>query len=127
MIDRVQFNSGACTGADASGAATAYSPHVSGKVLAVAVTYAGDKPNTTDVLLADEGDPLAESIVTLANAVTDVKLYPRRATVTNANAAIAYTGTSYVYEPYVVFGRLKLTVAGANTDDVITVTVWVEE
>jgi len=127
MLDRIQFNSGACTGADASGAATAYSPHVSGKILAASVTYAGDKPATTDVTLKDEGDPLAENIVTLTDAATDVKLYPRRATATNANAAIAYAATSYVYEPYVVFGRLKLTVAGANTDDVITCTVWIEE
>ena len=126
MIDRVQW-SGTCTGADASGAVTAYSPHVAGKILAVAIGYVGDDPNTTDVLLADENDPLAESIVTLANAATDVKLYPRRAIVTNANAAITYDNTRPVYDYYVVFGRLKLTVAQANTDDVITCTVWIEE
>lgn len=126
MIDRIQWNSGACTGADGSGAATAYSPHVSGKVLAVAVGYVGDDPATTDVTIKDEDDPLAESIVSLTDNATDIKIYPRRVTEKNDGTDILYTTGEEVYEPYVVHGRLKLTVAQANTGDVITATVWIE-
>ena len=126
MIDRIVISSSACAGADGSAAATAYSPHVSGKVLAVAVVYTGDDPGSTDVTLSDEADPLAENILTIANAATDLKVYPRRLLETNDGTDLTYDGTRKVYGKYVVHGRLKLTVAQANTDDVITATVWIE-
>jgi hypothetical protein len=129
MIDRIQFSTGACaTAAAGSATATGYSPHVAGRVLAVAVEYQDSPPAaTTDFTLADESDPLAEAIVTLANAATDLKLYPRRATQTNANAALLYAaGGTPVSEPYAVHGRLKATIAQANTGDSVLVTVWLE-
>jgi len=126
MIDRIVISSGACVGADGSATATTYSPHVSGKILAVAIVYTGDDPGSTDVILSDEADPLAESIVTLANAATDIKIYPRRVTEKNDGTDILYTTGEEVFEPYVVHGRLKLFVDDANTGDVITATVWIE-
>lgn len=124
MIDRIVIQA-TCAGADGSAAATAYSPHVSGKVQAVHIDYT-DAPNTTDITLSDESDPAAENIVALTDANTDVKLYPRRAIATNANAAITYDGTRAVHTVYTVHGRLKLTVAQANAGSLITATVWLE-
>ena len=126
MIDRIVVVSGTCTGADGNAAATAYSPHVAGKVLAVHVGYVGDDAATTDVTLSDEADPAAENIVSLTDNATDTKIYPRRVTEKNDGTDILYTTGEEVFEPYVVHGRLKLTVAQANTGDVITATVWLE-
>jgi hypothetical protein len=125
MIDRIVI-SGTCTGADGSGAITAYSPHVTGKVLAVHLSYVGDDAATTDVTLSDEGDPAAESIISRADTAADIKIYPRRVTEKNDGTDILYTTGEEVFEPYVVHGRLKLVVAQANTGDVITATVWLE-
>jgi len=126
MIDRIQISSGACVGADGSAAATTYSPHVTGKVLAVHLSYVGDDPATTDVTLSDEGDPAAEAIVSLTDNATDIKIYPRRVTEKNDGTDILYVAGEEVFEPYIVYGRLKLVVAQANTGDVITATVWIE-
>lgn len=125
MIDRIVI-SGTCVGADGSAAIVAYSPLVRGKVHAVHVGYAGDDPGTTDVTLSDEADPATESIITLANNATDIKVYPRRLTEKNDGTDILYAAGEEVFDYYVVHGRLKLTVAQANTDDVITATIWLE-
>lgn len=122
MLDRVQFSTGAAVGGAGAATATAYSPHVRGKVLAVHVDYVGSPPNTTDFTLSDEGDPAAESILTLTNANTDVRHYPRRQVQTNAGADIAAE-----YDRYVVHDRLKAVIAQANAGDSVTVTVWLEQ
>lgn len=127
MIDRVEFSTGAAVGDDGAATATAYSPRVAGKVLAVYVDYVGSPPAaTTDFTLSDEADPGSESIISLTNAATDIKIYPRRVTEMNDGTDILYTTGEEVYEPYVVCGRLEATIAGANADDSVTVTVWIE-
>ncbi len=125
MIDRVEIVA-TCAGADGSAVGTGYSPHVQGKIQAVNVAYEGADPATTDVTLVDENDPAAESIVTLADNATDAKIYPRRLLETNDGTDLTYEGTRKVYAPYVVHGRLKLSVAQANDEDVIRATVWLE-
>ena len=122
MIDRLQIKATAAGTAGAA-AATAYSPHVAGEILKVHVDYTGDT-NTMDVTLADEADPAAESIVSLANQDTDITLYPRRLLETNDGTDLTYDGTRKVYAPYVVHGRLKLSVAQADAGDVVEATVW---
>ena len=128
MINRVQWSTGAAVGADGVATSTGYSVAVRGKVLAVHVAYLLTPPAaTTDFTLSDEDDPAAESIITLVNAATDIKIYPRRATQTNANAALLYAAAGTpVSEPYVIHGRLKATIAQANALDYCTVTVWIE-
>lgn len=125
MIDRIVI-SGTCAGADGSSTFTAYSPHVKGKIQAVHISYVGDDPATTDVTLADEADPASESIVSLTDNATDIKLYPRRLLETNDGTDLTYDGTRKIYAPYIVHGRLKLVVAQANLGDVITATIWIE-
>ncbi|HUV95811.1 MAG TPA: hypothetical protein VMX14_13430 [Anaerolineae bacterium] len=128
MIDRITISTGAAAGANGSATATAYSPHVMGKILKVHVAYKNTPPAaTTDLYLYEAEDPNAtEYIVNLQNAATDVTLYPRRATVTSLNAPIIYATNNNVHEPFVVCGRLAAKIAGANADDYADVTVWFE-
>ena len=125
MIDSVKWSTGAASGGAGVATSTGYSPVIRGEVLAVYVDYQGSPPaGTTDFTLSDEQDPAAESIITLVDAATDVKIYPRRVTELNDGTDITYDGTNEVYEPYVVHGRLKAVIAGANNDDYCNVTVW---
>ena len=126
MIDRIQWTTGPATGSAGTATATGHSPHVSGRVLAVHVAYVDSPPATTDFTLSDENDPASESIVTLANANTDAKLYPRRLVETNDGTDLTYDGTRKVYGHYTVHGRLKATIAQADADDSVTVTAWIE-
>lgn len=122
MIDRIQITTHA---AGSAGAASGYShaPHCYGRVLKVAIAYS-NAPGTTDVTLEDENDPGEEKIVNLVNNVTDRVLYPRRPVQDNANADLTYDGTRKVSEPYLVHGRLRLTVDEANANTVVTAIVW---
>ncbi len=123
MIDRIQIKATA-SGTAGAAAATAYGPHVAGEILKVHVDYTGDT-NTMDVALVDEADPGAEEIVNLDNQDTDIALYPRRVLETNDGTDLTYDGTHKVYAPYVVHGRLKLTVAQADDGDIVEATVWI--
>jgi hypothetical protein len=125
MIDSVKWSTGAAAGGAGVATATGYSAAIAGEVLAVYVAYLGSPPaGTTDFTLTCEQDPGAESIITLVNAATDVKICPRRVTELNDGTDVTYDGTNEVYEPYVVHGRLKAVIAGANNDDYCDVTVW---
>ena len=127
MIDRVQFSTGTASGGAGVATATGHSIRVVGRVLAVHLAYLDSPPaGTTDFTLSDEGDPISEAIVSLVNAATDLKLYPRRVVQDNANNDVTFDGTNEIYEPYVVVGRLEATIAQANNGDSVTVTVWLE-
>ena len=127
MIDRVQFSTGAASGGAGVATATGHSVRVAGWVLAVHLDYQDSPPaGTTDFTLSDETDPISEAIVSLANAATDLKLYPRRKVQDSGNNDVTFDGTNEIYEPYVVCGRLEATIAQANNGDSVTVTVWIE-
>jgi len=127
MIDRIEFSTGAAVGVAGSATATDHSPHVQGKVLAAYVKYEGSPPvGTTDFTLSDEMDPASEAIISLSNSATDQKIYPRRIVEKNDGTDVLYTAGEEVHEPYVVHGRLEATIAQANEDDSVTVTVWIE-
>jgi hypothetical protein len=126
MIDRIELTTGAAAGSAGSATATGYSMPVDGEILAVYINYQDSPPaGTTDVTLSDESDPASESIISISNAATDVKIYPRRVVELNDGTDITYDGTNEVYEPYVVHGRLELTIAQANANDYIDATVWI--
>jgi hypothetical protein len=124
-IDRVVFTTGACVGSDDAATATGYSPHVAGKVLAVHVNYTTVAANP-DLVMSDESDPASESILNLANQKTDIKIYPRRVTEKNDGTDILYAAGEEVYEPYVVHGRLEVTLSQADADDTAVITAWIE-
>jgi hypothetical protein len=123
MIDRLQISATA-SGTAGSASGSAYGPKVAGEILKVHVDYTGDT-NTMDVTLEDEDDPASEAIVNLADQDTDLALYPRRLLETNDGTDLTYDGTRKVYAPYVVHGRLKLSVAQADDGDVVEATVWI--
>jgi hypothetical protein len=127
MIDRIQINTGAASGGAGAATATGYSMPVAGEILAVHIAYKGSPPaGTTDITLSDESDPASEAIISLTNAATDIKIYPRRVAETNDGTDLTYDGTRKVYAPYIVHGRLELTIAQANNDDYAIATVWVK-
>lgn len=125
MIDRVTWSTGAASGGAGAATATGYSPHVAGEILAVYVAYLGSPPaGTTDFTLSARADPASESIISLSNAATDIKIYPRRVTEKNDGTDILYVSGEEVYEPYVACGQLEATIAQANDADYCDVTVW---
>ena len=127
MIESIKLTTVAAVGANGSATATGYSIHVAGKIHAVHVAYLDSPPaGTTDFTLSDEGDPASESIITLTDAATDIKIYPRRLTETNDGTDITYDNTRKVYDYYIVEGRLEATIAQANAGDYCNVTVWIE-
>jgi len=127
MIDRIFLTTGLAVGSAGSATATGYSAvAVHGEVLAVHVNYQDSPPaGTTDFTLSDEEDPASESIISLSNQATDIKIYPRRVTEKNDGTDILYTTGEEVFEPYVVHGRLEATIAQANANDYVDVTVWI--
>lgn len=125
MSDVVSFSTGAAAGGDGAATATGYSRGIRGEIVAVYVNYQDSPPAaTTDFTLADESDPAAELIINLANGATDQKIYPRRVLETNDGTDLTYDGSNKVYGHYVVNGRLKATIAQANANDYVDVTVW---
>ena len=126
MIDRVQWSTGACVGGAGVSTATGYSTPVRGEVLAVHVDYVGSPPGaTTDFTLSDEEDPISESIISLTDQATDIKIYPERIVEKNDGTDWLYSSGEEVTRPYVVHGRLEATIAQANDDDYCVVTVWI--
>jgi hypothetical protein len=122
-IDRITFSSGAAVGADDLATVTGYSPHIAGEILAVHVNYTSAAANP-DLVMSDESDPASESILSLANQKTDIKIYPRRLLETNDGTDLTYDGSNKVYGCYVVNGRLEVTFSQADEDDTAVLTVW---
>ena len=118
-IERIAFSTGAATGGAGNATATGYSPRIAGAILAVAVQYLDSPPATSDITLSDEEDPTADAFLSLANATTDRKFYPRKQAAQNTGSAI-----SGVYDAFLVVGRIKAVLAQANDGDSVLVTVW---
>ena len=104
--------------------ATAYSPPIRGKILKVGVNY-----NTAacTVDLDTDGEPSAQKVLDLASGSTDATYYPRKAVEDITGTAVTYDGTNEIYEPFVVYGRLLLTLASGTATHSVTVHVTVEE
>ena len=104
---------------------TAYSTPIRGKILAVGVDY---PTNTCTVDLDSAGEASAQKIMDLAAANTDKTYYPRTpvCTYTGAETVLTYTALK-VHEPFVVYGRVLLTVASGTAGDTVSVYITVEE
>jgi hypothetical protein len=124
MIDVVQIPV-TTTGGDGAATGDASSVDVSGRVLAVYLDYDGNAPATTDVTLAMADGP-SENILEISNNKTDGWYYPRKQVCESDGSALTYDGTYIVAEPYVVHGRLKLSVAQADAlTDCVTAYVYI--
>ena len=108
--------------------ALAYSIPIRGRVLAVGVTY---DTNTCTVDLDSDGEASAQKILDLAAANTDVTVYPRTLVQDNTGSDIdlsdASGGNVAQYEHYVVYGRVKLSLASGTAGETVTVYLMVEE
>lgn len=104
--------------------ATAYSIPIRGRVLAVGVDYPA---NNCTVDLDSDGEASAQKILDLAAAKTDATYYPRTPVQDIAGTDVTYDGTNEIYEPFLVYGRVKLSLAAGTALDTVTVYLMVEE
>jgi len=100
---------------------TATSETIHGEILKVAIDVTGD---SMDVNLDSTGEPKAQAILNYTGN-TDTTFYPRVSAEDNAGTALLYlsTDTAEVGVPYVVFGKLILTLASAAAAETVTCTV----
>ena len=105
--------------------ASAYSVPIRGRIIAVGVNY---PTNTCTVDLDSDGEASDQKILDLAAANTDKTYYPRTpvCTYTGAETVLTYTALK-VHEPFVVYGRVLLTVASGTAGDTVSVYIVVEE
>jgi len=105
--------------------ASAYSVPIRGRIIAVGVNY---PTNTCTVDLDSDGEASDQKILDLAAANTDKTYYPRTPVCiyTGAETVTWFTAMK-VYEPFMVYGRIKLSVASGTAADIISVNVMVEE
>lgn len=104
--------------------ASAYSKPVRGKILAVGINY---PTNTCTVDLDSNGEAAAQKIVDLAAANTDIVVYPRTPVQDNTGTDVTYDGTNEIYQPFIVYGRVKLSLASGTAGDTVSVDLIVEE
>jgi len=119
-IRRYKINSGAI---DASGNAIAYSAPITGRILAVMIDY----PAHACTVDLDTDGPISQKILDLSSASTDRVVYPRVQVHDYQGNGVTYDGTNEIYEPFVVAGRVKLTVAGGTANESVSVYLVVEE
>jgi hypothetical protein len=112
----------ACSGADGVAAATVTTSEPINGFVACYISYTGDKPGTTDVTIATLGtSPYcpAYNILVVSNSATDGMRIPQIECVSADGAALG------IYASVPINDRIVVTVAQANTGDVIKVWLYV--
>lgn len=123
MTRITKYNVSATIAAGAT-TASAYSIPIRGKILAVGINYPA---NNCTVDLDSDGEAAAQKIVDLAAAKTDRVIYPRVASQDITGTDVTFDGTNEIYEPFIVYGRVKLSLASGTALDTVTVNLIVEE
>jgi hypothetical protein len=108
----------------ADGTATAYSVAVRGRILAVGVDYPA---GTCTVDLDSDGEASAQKILDLAAANTDATYYPRAFAQKIDGTLLLYTTGEEVPVEFVVYGRIKLSIAAGTATQSVSVQIVVEE
>jgi len=99
---------------------TADSSTIHGEILKVSMNVTG---NSMDINLDTLGEQSAQAIIDYTGN-TDSTFYPRTPTVDNAGAANSlYAATFPVQTPFVVYGKLRLTLASAAPAETVTMTI----
>ena len=109
------------TGADASatGALVTALPYC--ELLAVRMDFHASAPGTTDTTLSSPGGPVAVTLLTVSNSVTDAWYYPTHQLDDSSGSAI--TGA---YIPAVIHGNLLTELAGSDAlTDALVMTIFV--
>lgn len=100
--------------------ATADSEMINGEILKVAFDVTG---NSMDINLDSLGEQKAQAIVDYTGN-TDSTFYPMTPTVDNAGAENSlYAATFPVQTPFVVYGKLRLSLSSAAPAETVTMTV----
>jgi len=103
--------------------ATATTELITGRILKVAINVTGD---SMDINLDSTGEASAQAILNYTGN-TDTTFYPRTPTVDADNAANSlYAATFPVYVPFVVHGKLTLTLANAAAAETVTAEITYE-
>jgi len=117
------FSSGAAVGANGAATANADTPIITGKLISAHIKYNDAPPaGTTDVVIKTKGtSPAApeQTILSIANAATDVVKYPMLQACGADGAGIAG-----FYSHIALHDVLNISIAGANAGD--SVTVWLK-
>ena len=109
---------------EVGGAAEAFTKPIRGRVIAVGVNYPAA---TVTVDLDSDGEASAQKIINLAAANTDATYYPRTPVQDVLGADVTYDGTNEIYEPFMVYGRVKLSLAAGTAGQTVKVDLLVEE
>lgn len=118
MIDKQTIEvTGASGGAGSATANATGVRAIEGEIVGVYVEYLDSPPATTDVTIETVQAPAAP-ILTLTNANTDGWFYPV-ATVVDQDGAAVTDG----HRPIVITDAVKVTIAGANDNDGVNVTI----
>ncbi|KKM82737.1 hypothetical protein LCGC14_1316500 [marine sediment metagenome] len=124
MIRQISITATIATGETT---ATATSEFINGKILKVDVNY---PTNTVTVDLDTVGEQKAQKIMDLGAANTDVTYYPRVALEDNTGSALDLSDTEggdvAMYGPFVVFGRVTLSLASGTAGEAVTVGITYE-
>ena len=102
---------------------TADSETINGEILKVSFDVTG---NSMDINLDSLGEQKAQAIIDYTGN-TDSTFYPRVASQDSAGTTLKYlsTDTATVGVPYVVYGKLRLTLASAAAAETVTMTITV--
>jgi len=102
---------------------TADSETINGEILKVSFDVTG---NSMDINLDTLGEQKAQAIIDYTGN-TDSTFYPRVASQDSAGTTLKYlsTDTATVGVPYVVYGKLRLTLASAAAAETVTMTITV--
>jgi len=108
----------------AGGGFTAYTNKpIRGKIKSIEIDYPA--ANVT-LVLTSEG-PIAQTVLNLGAANTDVVRYPRIYQEDEAGTDLTYDATRKIPTEFVVIGRLKLVASSGTATQVVTMYINVEE
>lgn len=100
--------------------ATADTSFIGGEILKVAMDVTG---NSMDINLDSLGEQKAQAIIDYTGN-TDTTFYPRVSATDNTGTALIYaSGGEEVGTPFVVYGKLRLTLASAAAAETVTMTI----
>ena len=109
------------TGSDASATGSRVTALPYCELLAVRMDFHASAPGTTDTTLSSPGGPVAVTLLTVSNSVTDAWYYPTHQLDDSSGSAI--TGA---YIPAVIHGNLLTEVAGSDAlTDALVMTIFV--
>lgn len=113
-IQQYRINSGLIS---ATGTATAISRFIKGEILSVEINY----PTNTCTVDLDSQEAVSQKILDLAADNTDKVVYPTTSAQDNTGSAVTYDGTNEIKIPFVIHGRVQLSIASGTENEQLTV------